>query len=448
MLNVKLPTKIHPQKNHLAKLPLGGDALFVAELVKKQAQPFLFIVNDGYQLQRLASEISVFAPELRIAIFPDYEVLPYERQSPYNELIAERLRTLWQVQHKQIDLLLVQATTLQMLLPPQEYFTQRVLLVKLGDKLDSEQLRVQLSASGYQCVQQVYEAGEFAIRGSIIDILPMGSKQAIRIDLFDDEVETIHVFDSKTQLIIKPLDAVEILPSREYPHDPQSVRQMAAQFCAMFPKEQGSNLAKDLKNNILPAGVEFYLPLFFAKCATLFDYLDDTWQVAYGDELLGQLNLNWQEITKRYDYYNYQFPCLRPSELFLSTDEVFAKLKAHQCWEIAQTGEFYPQFSQLPDVAVMHNAPQPFAKLLALSKQFKIILCVESLGRLEILRQTLLLQQLKASQISNFTQLNADKIVLLQAELYQGFAYAKYLFITEADLYPRGKITQRRKRKG
>ena len=448
MLNVKLPTKIHPQKNHLAKLPLGGDALFVAELVKKQAQPFLFIVNDGYQLQRLASEISVFAPELRIAIFPDYEVLPYERQSPYNELIAERLRTLWQVQHKQIDLLLVQATTLQMLLPPQEYFTQRVLLVKLGDKLDSEQLRSQLSASGYQCVQQVYEAGEFAIRGSIIDILPMGSKQAIRIDLFDDEVETIHVFDSKTQLIINPLDAVEILPSREYPHDPQSVRQMAAQFCAMFPKEQGSNLAKDLKNNILPAGVEFYLPLFFAKCATLFDYLDDTWQVAYGNELLGQLNLNWQEITKRYDYYNYQFPCLRPSELFLSTDEVFAKLKAHQCWEIAQTGEFYPQFSQLPDVAVIHNAPQPFAKLLALSKQFKIILCVESLGRLEILRQTLLLQQLKSSQINNFTQINADKIVLLQAELYQGFAYAKYLFITEADLYPRGKITQRRKRKG
>ena len=147
------------------------------------SKAILYIVNDGYQLQRLVGELSLFAPELRLAVFPDYEVLPYERQSPYNELIAERLRTLWQVQHKQIDILLVQATTLQMLLPPQDYFAKRVLLVKIGDRLDSEQLRSQLIASGYQCVHQVYEAGEFAIRGSIIDILPMGSKQAIWIDL-------------------------------------------------------------------------------------------------------------------------------------------------------------------------------------------------------------------------------------------------------------------------
>ena len=180
MLKLKLPSKIHSQKNSLAKFPLGGDSLFIAELVKSQTKPFLYIVNDGYQLQRLVSEFTLFAPQLRVEVFPDYEVLPYERQSPYNELIAERMRTLWHIQHNQIDVLLVQATTLQGLLPPQDYFQQRVLLLKLGDKLDSDRLRTQLVASGYQCVQQVCESGEFAIRGSIIDILPKIGRASCR----------------------------------------------------------------------------------------------------------------------------------------------------------------------------------------------------------------------------------------------------------------------------
>ena len=232
MFNLKIVNKIHPQKNHLAKLPLSGDALFISELSKQQKKPFLYIVNDGYQLQRLANELMVFAPELRIAVFPDYEVLPYERQSPYSELVAERLRTLWRIGHKQVDILLIQATTAQSLLPPREYFSQRVLLVKRGDKLDSENIRRQLSTAGYQCVQNVYEAGEFAIRGSIIDILPMGSKKAIRIDLFDDEVDTISYFDSKSQAVLESIDFIEILPSREYPHDVVSLNKMVANFVA------------------------------------------------------------------------------------------------------------------------------------------------------------------------------------------------------------------------
>ena len=448
MLKLKLPSKIHSQKNSLAKFPLGGDSLFIAELVKSQTKPFLYIVNDGYQLQRLVSEFTLFAPQLRVEVFPDYEVLPYERQSPYNELIAERMRTLWHIQHNQIDVLLVQATTLQGLLPPQDYFQQRVLLLKLGDKLDSDRLRTQLVASGYQCVQQVCESGEFAIRGSIIDILPMGTKHAIRIDLFDDEIDTIQRFDSATQLIIESVDLIEILPSREYPHDIQSFRQMHQQFIAKFPKEKSSNLAKDLQSNMLPAGVEFYLPLFFTQCATLFDYINDDWQIIYSHDLLTQLNLNWQEITKRYDYYSYQYPCLRPSEIFLPPESLFANLKAHQCWEIAIDGDFYPQFNQLPDIASEHNVTRPFQKLQQISQQFQIIICIDSLGRLEILRQTLASHQLNCVVINNLNELDKQKIVLIQAEIYQGFAYGKYLFITEADLYPRGRIIKRRKRKG
>ncbi len=448
MLKFKLPTKIHPQRNFLAKFPLGGDSLFVAELVKSQTRPFLFIVNDGYQLQRLVSEFALFAPQLRVEVFPDYEVLPYERQSPYNELIAERMRALWHIQHNQVDVLLVQATTLQGLLPPQDYFQQRVLLLKIGDKLDSDCLRTQLVASGYQCVQQVCESGEFAIRGSIIDVLPMGTKHAIRIDLFDDEIDTIQRFDCTTQRTIESVDLIDFLPSREYPHDIQSIYQMQQKFIAKFPKEKSSNLAKDLQSNMLPAGVEFYLPLFFTQCATLFDYLNDDWQIIYSHDLLTQLNLNWQEISKRYDYYSYQYPCLCPSEIFLPSELLFAKLKFYQCWEIAIDGDFYPQFNQLPDIASEHNVTRPFQKLQKISQQFQIIICIDSLGRLEILRQTLASHQLNCVVIDNLSELDKQKIVLIQSEIYQGFAYGKYLFITEADLYPRGRIIKRRKRKG
>lgn len=446
MLKLQLPNKVHPQKNHLAKFPLGGDALFIANLARAQQKPFMYIVNDGYQLQRLVGELNLFAPELRLAVFPDYEVLPYERQSPYNELIAERLRTLWQVQHKQIDILLVQATTLQMLLPPQDYFAQRVLLVKIGDRLDSEQLRSQLTVSGYQCVHQVYEAGEFAIRGSIIDILPMGSKQAIRIDLFDDEVDSIQYFATKTQLVTESVSAVEILPSREYPHDLQNVRQMAARFAEYFPKQADSNLAKDLKNNILPAGVEFYLPLFHTTCADLFSYLDDKWQIVYSQDLLAQLNLNWQEITKRYEYYNYQYPCLKPNDLFLSADKVFAGLKSHTVWEIAIEGDYYQGFKELPELAANSSTDTPFARLKELSKNKQLVICSESFGRLEILRQNLATQQLVSKITQRFDEISNESIVLLQAELYQGFSCGNYILLNEADLYPKSRAIRRKTR--
>ena len=447
MLKLKLPSKIHPQKNHLAKLPIGGDSLLVANLVTKQNKSFLYVVNDGYQLQRITGELAAFAPELRVAVFPDYEVLPYERQSPYNELIAERLRTLWQIQHHQVDILLIQATTLQTLLPPQNYFSSRVLLLKIGDKLDSDKLRTKLSSSGYQFVQQVYEAGEFAIRGSIIDIIPMGSKQALRIDLFDDEVETIHYFDSKTQLIYSSVDEVEILPSREYPLEPENNRMLLERFKNYFPKFVDNEFTKDLKHNLLPAGVEFYLPLFFEECATIFDYLDDEWQIIYGGELLSQLNLNWQEISKRYEYYNYQYPCLKPMDLFLTSDKIFSHFKDFVVWELDFEGEYYPGFATLPDVTVNHGSTTPlFSKLTTLSKKYQIIICSNSLGRIEIIRQTLLNNGLSSSVINNFSELDQQRIILIAAELYQGFVYDNYLLVTESDIYPQGRIIRRKRR--
>lgn len=447
MLKVQLPASVHRQKNALAQFPLGGDALFISKLSASLKKPLLYIVNDGYQLQRLSSELQLFTPELHLAIFPSYETLPYERQSPYRELVAERLRTLWQIQHQQIDVLLVQATTLQMLLPPAEFFNQRVLLLKVGDVLDIVHLRSRLVSAGYECVQQVYEAGEFAVRGSIIDIMPMGAKQAVRIDLFDDEIETLHWLDVKSQLVDGSTDKIELLPARDYPHDSDSLKAMAVRFNQYFPKYANEELIKDITRNMLPAGVESYLPLFFDKSASLFDYLDSNWQIIYSADLHSQLNLNWQEINKRYEYYSYQYPCVKPVDLFLPSETVLAHCKTHTVWEIAVGGEYYAKFNPLPDVAVENTAINPFNKLSTLTKQHQVVICADSLGRAEILRATLATHGLIAIAIASLDLLGSNKISLWIAPIYQGFAYDKILFITEAELYPHGRLNKRKIRK-
>lgn len=447
MFTIPLPKSIHKQKNQLAQFPLGGDALFIGKLAEDLKKPLLYIVNDGYQLQRLLHEIKLFAPEINVTIFPSYEVLPYERQSPYNELIAERLRCLWQVQQHQIDILLVQSTTLQTLLPPADFFYKRVLMLEIGNTLDIEQLRSQLISAGYECVQQVYEAGEFAIRGSIIDIMPMGSKQAVRIDLFDDEIESLQWLDVKSQLVNGSVDRIEILPSRDYPHDFDSIKTMVAKFKQYFPKFADSDLAKDLAKNMLPAGVEFYLPFFFEKCASIFDYLDASWQIVYHADLLTQLNLNWQEINKRYEFYSYQYPCIKPIDLFLPADQVLSFCKSHTVWEVAVGGDYYTKFSPLPDVAVESKLANPFNKISELAKKNQIVICADSLGRLEIVRQTLSSHGISIEQIGNIDELERQKLSIWLGGLYQGFVVDKTIFITEADLYPYGRLSKRKIRK-
>lgn len=444
MLQIKFPQNIHKERNFIKKLPLGGDSFYIANLQKELKAPLLYIANDAYELQRLEQELVLFVPELNIASLPSYEVLPYERQSPYKDLIATRLRTLWQVQNNQLNVLLVQASTLQNLLPPQDFFNQKVFIIKIGDKIDISDLRTKLVASGYEFVNQVYEAGEFAIRGSIIDILPMGQKDAVRIDLFDDEVENIFWLDAKSQLTTGKVDKLELLPSREYNHDYDTLRVVASKLQQYFANEADGNLVKDLTNGILPAGVEFYLPLFFEKVTTLFDYLDNKWQVVYQENLQDVLNLNWQDINKRYAFYSYQYPCLKPQDLFISSDKIFSLFKNYVRFEIATTGDYLDKFALLPDLSVNALNDKPFQKLQDFAKNTNIILCTESLGRSEILRQTLESNKINARQINELSKLDKDNIVIINNNLYQGFLYKNYAFVTELELYPHGRINRRR----
>lgn len=248
-------------KQSISKLPASVDALYIAKLQASQKQPLLIISDDANGAKRLCYEIKLFAPQLRVAIFSDTETIAYDRISPPKELIAERLRVLWQISLNQLDIVIIQANTLQTCICPKEYLYQRVLLLNVGNKLSLSSLRNKLINSDYSLVEQVYEPSEFAIRGGIVDIMPMGSKKLVRLELFDDEIESLKILDYKTKQLIEEVNSFELIPAREYPTDQAGVKKFITNLTNYFQKPEDLAFFRDAAKGILPPGCEFYLPL-------------------------------------------------------------------------------------------------------------------------------------------------------------------------------------------
>jgi transcription-repair coupling factor (superfamily II helicase) len=395
--------------------------------------PLLIIANDAFILNRIYSELRFFRPKLRISIFQDTELLPYERINAQKDIIANRLKVLWQIMHNQVDIVLVQLSTLQTKLCPQEYLYQKLFLLKIGDKLSITELKQKLIVSDYNLVERVFEAGEFAIRGGIIDIMPMGSKQLIRIELFDDEIEELKLIDYKTNQLIEKINEFELIPAREYPTDTQSVATFFQNFNQYFNSVQSKNI-----NALLPAGAEFYLPLFFNSTISLFDYLNTDWTIIYFANALHNLNVNWQEINQRYQLFNYQYPCLKPVDLFLPATTIFTQLKQFNSYEIINQDELNIAQNQLPLLLVNNRIQDPFASLREFCQKFNghIILVIDSLGRRQIISQALTKYNFKVILINSLTEaLSNGQIHLIQGKLYNGFITDNLAFITENELY-------------
>jgi transcription-repair coupling factor (superfamily II helicase) len=436
----KLKPDNHHKKQKLARHLPSSDTLFIA--TQQQKQPLMIIASDAYNANRIFDELTLFAPNNKVAIFPDTEVLPYEKVAPQRELIADRLRVLWQINLKQLDIVIVQINTLQTLLCPPEYLNARVLLLKNLDKLSITELRSRLVSSDYSLVDKVFEAGEFAVRGGIIDIIPMGYKNLIRIELFDDEIESLKIIDKHSNQVLNTLEKIELIPAREYPIDKDNLQIFANNFAEGFPEPSNAGFVKEIKHGMLPAGSEFYLPLFFNHTVSLLDYLDDTWQVVFYDNMLDNLNTNWQEINRRYALYSYQYPCLKPVDVFIPTEKVFAKLNQFKNYELAQTGSLDSNITTLPDIDVENKLDNPFTKFKEFIHSFngQVCLIVESLGRLEIMQQTLANYQIPTAKQNQIAEIKnnkpkLNKLMLINATLYNGFICNNIAFITEQDLY-------------
>ncbi|HFA7232143.1 TPA: transcription-repair coupling factor [Neisseria gonorrhoeae] len=383
------------------------------------------LTQDAEQALRLQTAWRFFRPHDTAVFLPDWETLPYERFSPHQDLVSERLSALWQIKSGAADVLFVPVATAMQKLPPVPFLAGRTFWLKTGQTLDIGRLKTDLVDAGYNHVSHVVAAGEFAVRGGIVDLFPMGSETPYRIDLFDDEIDGIKTFDTDTQRTISPVSEIRLLPAHEFPTDSEAQKI----FRSRFREEVDGNpndaaVYKAVSNGHFGAGVEYYLPLFFEnKLETLFDYIgEDALFVSLGD-VHAEANRFWNDVKSRYAMAqgDETYPPLLPQHLYLSADVFAGRLKNY--------GQVLPDVSgkahSLPDLAVNRQSDEPLQALKDFQTAFdgRILLCAESLGRRETMLGFLQQNGLKAKPVSDWQGfLSAhEPLMITVAPLAYGF---------------------------
>ncbi|HLS42124.1 MAG TPA: transcription-repair coupling factor [Paenalcaligenes sp.] len=434
--------------------PGSGDAWLIADLAAKSAKPLVILCSDPLDALRLAEEIPLFSPKLQVRQFPDWETLAYDGFSPHEDLVSSRLQAMNALLNGAVDVLTVPVTTALYRLAPPSFLAAYTFSFKQGETLDEAQLREQMILANYTHVTQVTAPGEFCIRGGLIDIFPMGSVLPYRLDLFDDEIESIRAFNVDSQRSLYPVPAVELLPGREFPMDEAARTLFRTRFREVFEGDPSRALPyKDIGNGIAFAGVEYYLPLFFDETATLFDYLPSDSIIVTEGEVATAIQQFHHETHGRYQFLksDSERPVLPPDALFLSEDELHEHLKGFARLHLA-AGEHNDDFTPLPEVAIARRAEDPVAALrkeIANSSR-RTVLCADSAGRRETLSQMLHDFGINISGQSHDLQSffdSDDSFAVVVAPLSQGFALqeAALSILTENDLYPTQARTQRRR---
>ena len=436
--------------------PGSADAWLLADIARQSGKPLVILTAAPLEAQRLMDEIPQFGPELRVRQLPDWETLPYDAFSPHQDLVSERLHTLHALMQHTVDVLLVPVTTALYRLAPPAFLAAYTFSFRQKDRLDEAALRAQLTLANYSHVTQVTAPGEFCLRGGLIDLFPMGSAVPYRLDLFDDEIESIRAFDVDTQRSLYPVREVELLPGREFPMDEEARNRFRARFREEFEGDPSRALPyKDIGNGIAFAGVEYYLPLFFDETATLFDYLpEDAITVTIGD-IDDAVRRFGQDTSTRYGFLksDRERPVLPPSSLFLDGEALYARFKAFPRLALTD-GTPHPDFTAAPDVSVSRRAEDPVARLRAvLSRgESRVLLCADSAGRRETLAQMLtefnLAPDAQPESLQEFL-VSQSSFSLISAPLSAGFGMpsAEVVFLTENDLYPGNTGASRRGRR-
>ncbi|MGX5201946.1 transcription-repair coupling factor [Aliikangiella sp. IMCC44632] len=413
-----------------------------------------YFLNKQTDKPQAASGVSN-EDDIAVITLPDWETLPYDYFSPHQDIISERLQTLYQLPRLKRGILLLPVSSALQKLPPRDYIEQQCLFLKVNQTIDIEQLRSGLVNNGYTMVANVLEHGEFAVRGSIIDLFPSGSEQPIRIELFDDEIESLRYFDAETQLTTVKVDEITLLPAREYPTDDNAIAAFRQNWRAAFDsniKEAG--IYRDVSNGLFPAGIEYYLPLFFPQLNTLFDFINtDKVLIVHKNDINKPVEIFWNELNERYEQYRHdkERPIVEPLSLFINQNQLATSLKHYP--SLVLTGPCDDSANSLnflscPNVKVDHKSKHPIAELATQIKQFKkILICAESSGRQEVLRELLAKHDLKFSNIhdwQSFSQLDRC-LGLTTAPIQKGFAFQDTLIICESDLFGAQVLQSRRR---
>lgn len=452
------------QRYALPTLHGSADSLAItlaAAELRAQNRMLVVVTAHASDARRILEEIPWFHkdPEnpLRCHLLPDWETLPYDTFSPHQDLVSQRLATLYEIQNGRCDILIVPATTALLRLAPPAFLAAYTFFFRQNERIDEARLRSQLTLAGYNHVSQVMSPGEYSVRGGLIDLFPMGSNLPYRLDLFGDTIETIKTFDADSQRSLYPVPEMRILPGREFPTDEEARAFFRSRWREVFEGDPTlSVIYRDIASGITSAGIEYYLPLFFEETATLFHYLpEDAVFTLVGnvDDAIGRF---WTDTLSRYAFLraDRERPVLPPEQLFLKSEDFFVLAKPHARWILQANDAPSELSSPLPDITINRRADDPLGNLRAwLAKSGKrTLICAESAGRRETMQQLFNEYNLQVAPCSSYVDFvtSDEPLMFGTSPIQSGFSLGHVLgdlnLITETELYANSGRRPGRKR--
>jgi len=414
-----------------------------------------------YELRFYAGKSGLADTNLQVLSFPDRETLPYDNFSPHQDIISQRLDTLYRLPTLEHGILITPISTLMNCLPPRDYLESNSLMLECGERIDIDDFRRKLENSGYRCVSQVMEHGEFSVRGSLIDLYPTGSSLPYRIDLLDDEIDSIRTFDPESQRSIEKTENIRLLPAREFPLTEEAISYFRQNYRTLFEGDpQKSVIYRDISNGLAPAGVEYYLPLFFERTEIFFDFLPKSTLLFLHEDIASASQNSWKEIDERYEQLSHDIerPILKPDSAFITPDAIDKAIKSFVHCQLKNHSVETSQHAinlathPLPPVAINTSSPQPLNSLNNFIAQFpgRILFAAESTGRRETLLEMLKDHSHYPSEFSDWQSfLNSNaKLGITVASLDNGMLIdePQIAVIAEGQIFG-AQVMQRRRRK-
>ncbi len=464
-LSPKIPQKT-PGHLDWGSLYDSATGLAIANSAQTHTGITLIITKDTLSANQLEREIKFFYSSkadspFPILNFPDWETLPYDTFSPHQDIISQRLKTLSQLPTLKHGILILSINTLMHRIAPREYLSQHSLALTIKQNIDLNNFRHELEKSGYHYVSQVVDYGEFSVRGSIIDLYPMGSDYPYRIDIFDDEIDSIRTFNPDSQQSIQKIDQIALLPAQEFPLTDKAIdlfRQKWRENFSGNPLE--CPIYQDISDALSSAGIEYYIPLFFDHTSSLLDYLPANTLIIRHANIQDKANQFWQDIQTRYESLRHDIrrPILPPNDLFIPEAELFSKLKAFSQIRLQhtdikfKTGKCAYATQAPPVLDIDHKAKQPLQKLQDFLTHYsgRILFAVETTGRREALLNLLNTISLRPKLVQTWHKFLeiSDEICIAVAPLDSGLNCLDptFVIITESQLFGQ-RILQRRRRK-
>ncbi|WP_429946283.1 transcription-repair coupling factor [Bibersteinia trehalosi] len=409
-----------------------ADVLAISQAAREFNGLTIVVTPDTRTALRLEKSLPQFA-QLPVQLFPDWETLPYDNFSPHQDIISARLSALFQLQQGQKQIILLPVATLLQKVCPPNYLSNNVFLIKKGDRFSIQKLRLQLENAGYRAVEQVLEYGEYAVRGSILDLYPMGAEAPFRLDFFDDEIDSIRTFDVDSQRTLAEISEINLLPAHEFPTDSNGIEHFRAKFRETFGeiRREPEHIYQQVSKGILNAGIEYWQPLFFDEMASLFDYLPENSLFITYEGIKEKAEQFQQDTHNRYESRRVDpmRPLLPPSELWFAIDDVQRWLKAYPRLSLTSekirksAAKMNANVANLPDLAIQSGAKDPFAAFQQFRQKFKgdILFSVESEGRRETLLDLLAPLGIKPKQIKSIDEAQDLQISLIISSLDHGF---------------------------